>query len=102
MAKGYIVARVSVHDSDAYLNYIKGARIAMAKYGATILAAGGASESLEGPMRERNVILQFDSVDQAKTYFNSPEYQEARKNRIAPGVAEAEIVVIEGVEESHG
>ena len=37
MAKGYIVARVSVNDPDAYMEYIKNARIAMDKYGATIL-----------------------------------------------------------------
>ena len=44
MAKGYIVARVSVNDPDAYMEYIKNARIAMDKYGATILAAGGMAE----------------------------------------------------------
>jgi uncharacterized protein (DUF1330 family) len=101
MAKGYIVARVSVSDADAYLEYIKGARIAMEKYGATILAAGGRAEALEGEMRDRNVILEFESVDQAKKYYNSPEYQQARQHRAAPGVSLGEFVVVEGVEPAH-
>jgi uncharacterized protein (DUF1330 family) len=101
MAKGYIVARVSVSDPDAYMEYIRNASVAMKKYGATILAAGGRSEALEGEKRDRNVILEFESFDQAKAYFNSPEYQSARLHRAAPGVSVGEFVVIEGVDEAH-
>ena len=101
MAKGYIVARVSVNDPDAYMEYIKNARIAMDKYGATILAAGGKAESLEGDKRDRNVILEFESYEQAKVYFNSPEYQSAREHRAAAGVSEGEFIVIEGIESAH-
>jgi uncharacterized protein (DUF1330 family) len=96
MPKGYIVARMTVHDADAYMNYAKGARVAMAKYGARILALAGATEPLMGEARERNVILEFESFEQAKAYYNSPEYQAAREFRIADGVSEGEIVAIEG------
>jgi uncharacterized protein (DUF1330 family) len=98
MAKGYIVARMTVHDADAYMNYAKGARVAMEKYGARILALAGQTASLQGEARERNVILEFSSFEQAQAYYNSPEYQEARLHRIADGVSEGEIVAIEGFE----
>ena len=66
MPKGYIIARVSVDDPDTYALYAKGAFAAMQKYGARILARGGRSEALEGEARARNVILEFESYDQAK------------------------------------
>lgn len=98
MAKGYIVARMTVNDADAYMNYAKGARVAMAKYGARILALAGETEPLQGTARERNVILEFDSLEQAKAYYHSPEYQAAREHRVAAGVSEGEIIAMAGFE----
>lgn len=97
MPKGYIIARVDVEDTEAYMRYAKGAGVAMAKYGAKVLARGGKSESLEGTARARNVIMEFESYDQAKAYFHSPEYQEARAHRT--GKATGEFVVVEGFED---
>jgi uncharacterized protein (DUF1330 family) len=94
MPKGYIIARVSVDDPDSYAVYAKGAFAAMKIYGARILARGGKAEALEGPSRPRNVILEFDSYDQAKAYFFSPEYQEARKHRVNGSTGE--FVLVEG------
>jgi uncharacterized protein (DUF1330 family) len=96
MAKGYIIARVDVEDNDAYMRYAKAAGPAMEKYGAKILARGGKAEALDGTARARNVILEFESYDQAKAYFNSPEYQAARQHRI--GAAQGEFVLVEGFE----
>jgi uncharacterized protein (DUF1330 family) len=95
MPKGYIVARVTVKDSVAYAEYSKGAGEAMKIYGARVLARGGRHEALEGEARPRNVILEFDSFEQAKAYFHSPEYQAARHHR--DGKAIGEFVVVEGV-----
>ena len=82
MPKGYIIARVTVDDNDAYMRYAQAASVAMKKYGARILARGGKYEPLDGVARPRNVILEFESYDQAKAYFNSPEYQAARQHRV--------------------
>ncbi|MBX9760157.1 MAG: DUF1330 domain-containing protein [Beijerinckiaceae bacterium] len=94
MAKGYIIARVTVDDNDAYMRYAQGALIAMKKYGARVLARGGKCEALDGEARPRNVILEFESYDQAKAYFNSPEYQAARAHRVGKSVGE--FVLVEG------
>ena len=96
MAKGYIIARVTVHDNDAYMEYAKRARVAMAEHGARILVLGGKHESLDGEARPRNVVLEFDSYDTAKAYFESPGYQEARTFRKADGVSEGEFLLVEG------
>lgn len=95
MAKGYIVARVTVTDPVAYAEYAKGAGEAMKIYGARPLARGGRFEALEGEARARNVIIEFDSFDAARAYFHSPEYQAARQHR--DGKAIGEFVLVEGV-----
>ncbi len=41
MPKGYIIARVTVDDNEAYMRYAQAASVAMKKYGARILARGG-------------------------------------------------------------
>jgi uncharacterized protein (DUF1330 family) len=94
MAKGYWIARVDVTNPDAYKKYVEGTAAAFAKYGARFLARGGRSAPLEGPMRARNVVIEFDSLEQAVTCYNSPEYQAARQHRI--GAADAELMVVEG------
>jgi uncharacterized protein (DUF1330 family) len=94
MPKGYIIARVTVDDPESYAAYAKGAFGAMQKYGARILARGGRHEALEGEARARNVILEFESFDRAREYFNSPEYQAARQHRV--GGSTGEFVLVEG------
>ena len=85
----------SAQIAEAYKKYVEGTAVAFAKYGARFLARGGRTAQLEGPMRARNVVIEFDSLEQAVACYNSPEYKAAHQHRIA--AAEAEIVVVEGV-----
>jgi uncharacterized protein (DUF1330 family) len=96
MAKGYWIAHVTVHDSEAYKGYVAGAKVAFDKYGAKMLARGGAHEQTEGRERARNVVIEFPSLKAAQDCYHSPEYQAAREIRLK--CAEAEMVLVEGVE----
>jgi len=42
MAKGYWIAHVDVRDPEGYKGYVAGAKLAFDKYGARMLARGGA------------------------------------------------------------
>lgn len=95
MPKGYLIGRVSVHDPEAYKEYAAKATAAIAKFGGKPLARGGKFEIVEGEGRTRNVILEFESFEQAKAYFFSPEYMEAR--RIRWPVSVGDFVIVEGV-----
>ena len=95
MPKGYWIARVDVKNPDAYKKYVEGTAVAFEKYGARFLARGGRTQALEGVARARNVVTEFDSLEQAVACYNSPEYQRAKAFR--EGAAEAEIIVVEGV-----
>ena len=72
----------------AYAEYAKDATEAIRKYGGRPLARGGAYEALEGEARPRNVILEFESLEQAKRYYHSPEYQAAKAKRDGAAVGE--------------
>lgn len=95
MPKGYIIGRVSVNDLDTYKLYAAKAAEAVAKHGGKFLARGGKFEIVEGEGRTRNVIVEFESFEAAKTYFHSPEYTEARKIRFPVSIGD--FVVVEGV-----
>ncbi len=94
MAKGYWIARVDVHDTERYKDYISTAKPAFERFGAIFLARGGQTEAVEGQARARNVVIEFPSLQHALDCYNSPEYQAAVK--IRQEVADGEIVLIEG------
>ena len=96
MAKGYIIVRMTVEDPDAYRAYAAMASEAMKKYGIRPLARGGRSEAVEGEARPRNVVLEAESYEAARTYWFSPEYQAAVAVRRPAAVGEA--VIVEGVD----
>jgi uncharacterized protein (DUF1330 family) len=94
MPKGYVISRVDIKDADAYAKYAAAATEAIRQYGGKPLARGGRFEALEGSARARNVVLEFESFEQAKTYYHSAEYQAAKALR--EGAAIMEMVVVEG------
>ena len=94
MAKAYWIVRVGVHNPAQYPLYLEAARPAFEKYGAKFLVRGGKYECMEGSSRERNVVVEFDSVATAFACYGSDEYQRARAIRQAN--ADADFVIVEG------
>lgn len=96
MAKGYWIARVDVNDPDGYKDYVATAADAFKRYGARFLVRGGRVEALEGAARQRNVVIEFDSFEQAMACYHSPEYQKAKAIRTKVSIAE--LAIVEGYE----
>jgi uncharacterized protein (DUF1330 family) len=94
MAKGYWIARIDVKDPETYKSYMANATPAYQKYGAKFLVRGGRCEAVEGPGRGRNVVIEFDSYEQAMACYRSPEYQAAAEFRRRASLGE--ILVVEG------
>lgn len=95
MPKGYWIAHVTVTDPEQYKQYASSTAQAFQKYGANILARGGAFRQLEGDGHARNVVIEFPSLQAAIDCYNSPEYQAAKAKRKDAGIAQ--IVLVEGV-----
>lgn len=94
MPKAYVMAHIDVTDADAYALYMQGSSAAMKAHGARILARGGRAETLEGHSRARNVLVEFDSFEAAKAFYDSEQYQAARKLR--DGAAIFDMTIFEG------
>lgn len=71
----YIVVDVEVTDPEEYQTYTRQTLATIEKYGGKFLVRGGQTETLEGGWQpQRFVVLEFPSVEQARTWYSSPEY----------------------------
>ncbi|MEJ6009337.1 DUF1330 domain-containing protein [Novosphingobium aquae] len=59
------------------------------------LVAYGGIEALEGDAPDGIVLLRFPTMEQARAWYNSPEYQEALGFRLK--AAEWRVVLVEGL-----
>ena len=92
---GYVVAEVEVTDSAVYEEYRKLVPATVAKYGGKYLVRGGAVERKEGGWEpKRLVVLEFPSLDQARTWYHSPEYAPALALRLK--AARSKVLLVEG------
>jgi uncharacterized protein (DUF1330 family) len=96
MSKTYWVSTYrAVKDTDKLAAYAKLAGPALTAAGGRFLARGEPSASYELGSRQRTVLIEFDSVEQATAAHDSPAYQEALA-ALSDG-AERDIRIIEGV-----
>ena len=71
----YIIVDVEVTDPEVYRTYTQPVQATIEKYGGKFLVRGGQTETLEGDWQpQRFVVLEFPSVEQARTWYSSPEY----------------------------
>lgn len=92
----YVIARINVTDPEKYEGYKALSPGAIAAYGGRFLARGGSTEVLEGEAEGRRiVIVEFPSMDQAKVFYDSEEYREARAARA--GAAEGQFLLVDGL-----
>jgi uncharacterized protein (DUF1330 family) len=95
LPSAYILADVDVTDPQQYEQYKKLSSIAMQAHGAEVCVRGGKVEVIEGDWKpSRAVLLKFPSVEKARAFYDSPEYQAAKKAR--QGAANMRMVLIEG------
>lgn len=90
----YWIAHVAVSDAEVYGEYAKRATAAIAAHGGEFLARATRTVWLEGKERERNVVVRFDSVEDAERCYHSPDYQEALK--FARESAKRDLCIVEG------
>lgn len=93
MPRGYVIFTEVIRDQAGYDSYV-------GKALPTILASGGRAivvhddpEVLEGEWHgSRTVVLEFDSVEAARAWYESPDYQRVIAERHASADANAAIV----------
>jgi len=96
MPKGYIIGHVTVTDPENYPKYIAADNPVFEAWDAKFLVRGGEFEGPEGPVRDRHVVIEFESYEKALACYHSPEYQAAAKLRQA--YSDSEIMIVRGVD----
>jgi uncharacterized protein (DUF1330 family) len=91
----YLIAQVEVTDPVAYERYRPLAAASIAKHGGKYVVRGGKTEQLEGAAPGRVVVLEFPSMDAARSFYVSPDYSEAKKIREA--AATTKLFLVEGM-----
>jgi uncharacterized protein (DUF1330 family) len=92
----YVIVQVDVKDPVRYEAYKKMVPPSLEKYGGRFIVRGGKTHTLEGDWRPaRFVMVEFPTVEQAKAWWASPEYAEAKSLRQA--TAESQLIVAEGI-----
>ncbi len=72
----YFIVELEVTDPTPFEEYRKQVSPTIEKYGGRYVVRGGKYETLEGGWTpKRVVVLEFPSMEQAKRWYDSPEYK---------------------------
>ena len=92
---GYIIAEVQVTDPERYEEYRRQVEGTIAAYGGRYVVRGGKAEALEGDSpRGRLVVIEFESYEQARAWYDSAEYEGPKALRQATSTGR--VIVVEG------
>ena len=98
----YVIADVSVSDPEQYKSYMALSPRAVTEAGGRFLVRGGRNEALEGDWTPgRLVMIEFPTYEQARAFYDSPLYREARAKR-AGATHHFNMVVVEGFDAGAG
>jgi uncharacterized protein (DUF1330 family) len=97
MPKGYVIFTEDIRDEAGMNVYAQQAIPTIVQAGGRVIVADDAPELIEGSWHgKRTVVLEFDSVEAARNWYRSPEYQGLVGLRHA--AADSNAVIVAGFE----
>jgi uncharacterized protein (DUF1330 family) len=97
MPKGYVILTEAIRDRAGMDAYGRAAGPSIAQGGVSVLAVDPQPQVLEGDWHgSQTVILEFESVDAARAWYESAAYQKAKRLRQA--AADTNAVIVSGFE----
>jgi uncharacterized protein (DUF1330 family) len=80
--KGYVIAEIDVHNPKEYEGYKASVPPTIEAYGGRYVVRGGEAEVLEGDWQpNRIVVLEFESPERAREWYESEGYREPKALR---------------------
>ena len=95
MPKGYLVAHIKVHDKEGFEKFKAMAGPVIGEYGGIVLARDPNPEAREGDTLGLCIVIEFESVERARAFYESEQYTAARVVREA--ASNTHLVLVEGV-----
>ena len=84
MPKGYLLLTEDIHDREGMDAYGAASFPSIREFGARVLVATESLDVIEGTWHgHRTVVVEFDSVEQARAWYESESYQAALPLRLA-------------------
>jgi uncharacterized protein (DUF1330 family) len=97
MAKAYWIAFYrAIKNPDAFAAYAKLAPAALQAAGGRFIVRGNPAQVYEAGLAQRVVMIEFDSVAQARAAHDSPGYQAALK-ALGNDSVERDLRIVEGI-----
>jgi uncharacterized protein (DUF1330 family) len=97
MTKAYVLVTELIRDPAVYQTYAEGARRTIQQSNGRVLVSDKNPAVVEGQWHgSKTVILEFDSEEAARSWYDSPEYQAIVGLRHAS--TESNAVILHGIE----
>ncbi len=96
----YVIVEIKVHDTAGYEEYRPLAAASVTRHGGRYIARGGRTETFEGEWSGRIVVLEFESIEAARVWYHSEDYQEALPIRLR--TSRGRVIAVEGTEAPMG
>jgi uncharacterized protein (DUF1330 family) len=95
VSKGYVILTEAIRDPATMDQYGRAAGPSLVEFGATVLVVDRAAEVLEGSWHgTQTVVIEFDSLDTARAWYESDSYRAAASIRQA--AADCNVVLVAG------
>ncbi len=95
MAAYVIADGFQVRDAAAFKEYQPQAEATVRQYGGKFLVRGAGAQVLEGDWQPGLVIIEFESAERARAWYDSPEYRPLRDRR--QRAVDMQVILVEGV-----
>jgi uncharacterized protein (DUF1330 family) len=92
----YVIAEIEITDPDGYAEYAPLANASVLRHGGRFVVRGGPSETMEGDWAGRMVVLEFESLEAAWSWYHSDDYQAALPIRLKS--SRGRMIAVEGAD----
>jgi uncharacterized protein (DUF1330 family) len=93
--RAYMIANYTIHDQATFQKYMDAAGSIAPRYNGKVTIFNLNAKKVEGNPQTVIAVAEFPSLADAERFYNSPEYSEAKKLRIAS--TEGSVVITEGL-----
>ena len=94
MSKGYLVARVRVHDEDGFKKFLEMTKTLVEQYGGKVLVRNPNPEIREGNQAGLVTVIEFENVEKVRKFYEFKQYFDVKKSELA---ANTDFILVKGL-----
>ncbi|MEP1209216.1 MAG: DUF1330 domain-containing protein [Rhizobiaceae bacterium] len=95
MPKGYLIAHIRVRDKEAFEEFKQLSGAAIKAHNGRVLVRNPAPDHREGAAQGLAIVIEFQSIEAARSFYESDAYSEARA--IRENISDTDLILAEGL-----